>query len=144
MKVETILKAKGNRIVTVRPDAGMAQILEELKRHGIGAVVVSEDDRKVLGIVSERDIVRRLLIHGIDLLDMTARDLMTQPVHTCTPGDNLRYVMREMTQRRIRHMPVVDQGRLSGMVSIGDVLKNRLEELEMEADILRKVHVAGG
>lgn len=137
MKVETILKAKGNQVFTIPPDATIATVLHQLQANDVGALVVSADGRTIAGIVSERDISRCLLQYGSELLDKSAADVMTRHVHTCTPEDNIRHVMTVMTQRRIRHMPVIDAGRPCGMISIGDVLKNRLEEVEAETGILR-------
>jgi len=104
-----------------------------LKVEHIGAVVVSEDGARVLGILSERDIVHGLVAHGADVLDKHAADLMTREVTTCRRGDDLKRVMALMTRQRVRHLPVVEAGVLEGLVSIGDVVKKRLEETETEA-----------
>jgi CBS domain-containing protein len=132
-----MLAHKGSKVVTARPDATIATIIRILKLEKIGAIVVSKDGSRVDGIVSERDVVRGLVEHGGDLLDMPASAIMTHDVRTCGPGADLKEVMGEMTSSRIRHLPVVDQGKLVGIVSIGDVVKNRLEDLETETNVLR-------
>jgi CBS domain-containing protein len=99
--------------------------------------VVSEDGDHVVGIISERDVVRGLAEHGAELLDMKVADLMTKNVKTCSPEDDLKHVMTEMTRSRIRHLPVTEDGRMCGIVSIGDVVKTRLDELETETNVLR-------
>ncbi len=142
MDVASILKSKGKNVVTARPDAKIAEVVRKLKDGRIGALVVSEDDRKVLGIISERDIVGGLADHGRDLLDMKVDELMTREVFTCAPTDRISKLMAKMTQRRIRHLPVMENGALCGIVSIGDVVKIRLDEIESEASALRD-YVAG-
>jgi CBS domain-containing protein len=137
MNVETILRNKGNRVATIRPDATVAAAVDLLKRERIGAVVVSEDGERVDGILSERDIVIALAEHGEDLLSRPVDQIMTRTVITCDPGDSVGKLMAEMTNRRIRHFPVVADGRLCGIVSIGDLVKNRLDEVEFEANSLR-------
>ncbi|MEM7221396.1 MAG: CBS domain-containing protein [Pseudomonadota bacterium] len=140
MKVQDILRAKGdnaNRCATVQPDATVDTVSHRLKLEGCGALVVSSDGERVEGIVSERDIVRGLPEHGGRLLDMPVSDIMTREVQTCSPGDNVTEIMGEMTRRRIRHLPVTEDGKLSGIISIGDVVKNRLDELETETHVLR-------
>jgi len=124
-------------VVTARPDATVSTIIRILKLEGIGAIVISRDGTAVDGILSERDVVRGLVSHGAALLDMPAADIMTQQVRTCGPNANVKDVMSEMTRSRIRHLPVVEKGRLVGIVSIGDVVKNRLEDLETETNVLR-------
>ena len=142
MDVATILKSKGKNVVTARPDAKIAEVVRKLKDGRIGVLIISEDDRKVLGIISERDIVGGLADHGRDLLDMRVDELMTREVMTCAPTDRTSTLMAKMTQRRIRHLPVVENGALCGIVSIGDVVKIRLDEIESEASALRD-YVAG-
>ncbi|MDE2228412.1 MAG: CBS domain-containing protein [Alphaproteobacteria bacterium] len=138
MNVEAILKAKGRQVVTVAPDAAVADAVRLLRRMGIGALVVSADGQRLDGILSERDIVHALADRGTGLLDLRVSDLMTRRVVTCAPGDTIAELMAEMTRSRIRHLPVVDRGRLVGLVSIGDVVKNRLEEIESEATSMRQ------
>ncbi len=137
MDVAAILKSKGKNVVTARPDAKIAEITRILKDERIGAVVVSEDNIEVQGIISERDIVRGLADHGLDLLDMRVDKLMTREVFTCAPTDRTSQLMAKITERRIRHLPVIDSGVLCGIVSIGDVVKVRLDEIESEANALR-------
>ncbi len=137
MKVESILKSKGRDVQTVAPDLSLVMATHQLSSRGIGALVVSEDGRRVDGLLSEREVVRGLVKHGVGLLDLRVRDVMTQSVPVCTPQDTIRDVMAEMTRSRNRHLPVVDGGALCGLVSIGDVVKHRLEELELESLVLR-------
>ena len=137
MNVETILRNKGNRVATIRPGATVAQAIDTLNQERIGALVVSEDGNGVDGILSERDIVIGLAEHGADLLSRSVGDIMTRTVITCDPSDSVGTLMAEMTNRRIRHFPVVADGRLCGIVSIGDLVKSRLDEVEFEASSLR-------
>jgi CBS domain-containing protein len=143
MNVETILRGKGEWVATIRPDATIAEAVDLLNRERVGALVVSEDAAEVAGVLSERDIVRALGRHGEDLLSRPVDDIMTRDVITCEPADTVAELMSEMTNRRIRHLPVVVDGRLRGIVSIGDVVKNRLDEVEFEASSLRSF-IAGG
>ena len=137
MKVKMMLSTKGNKVVTARSDTTVETAIRMLKLEGIGALVVSDDGSKILGILSERDVVRALVDHGGDLLTMPVSKLMTRTVKTCSPDANIHELMSEMTHGRIRHLPVVEGGKLYGIISIGDVVKNRLEELEMETTVLR-------
>ena len=137
MNVETILRNKGTWVATIRPDATVAAAADLLNRERIGAIVVSEDGVGVDGILSERDIVIALAERGEDLLSRPVDRIMTRTVITCDPGDSVVGLMAEMTNRRIRHFPVVADGRLCGIVSIGDLVKNRLDEVEFEANSLR-------
>jgi CBS domain-containing protein len=137
MNVETILRNKGNWVATIRPDASLAEAVDILNKERIGAIVVSEDGRGVDGILSERDIVIALGQHGEDLLARPVGEIMTRNVVTCDPSDTVGELMAEMTSRRIRHFPVVADGRLHGIVSIGDLVKSRLDEVEFEANSLR-------
>jgi CBS domain-containing protein len=139
MKVASILKSKGSSVATTPPSTTIFTVTWDLKLKGIGALVVSDDDGDtVLGLISERDIVRGLTEHGPKLLALPVSRVMTSPVITCTPDDSITTVMGQMTRSRLRHIPVVDGGRLCGIVSIGDVVKHRLDELEMEGNILRE------
>ena len=137
MSVAMILKAKGTHVETTRPDTTLYTVVWELKLKGIGALVVTEDGATVLGMVSERDVVRGLAEHGTTLLSSSVSQLMTSPAVTCSPEESITTVMARMTHRRARHLPVVEGGRLCGIVSIGDVVKYRLDELELEANVLR-------
>jgi CBS domain-containing protein len=137
MNVEAILRAKGRSVATIRPDATVAAAVRELKTRGIGALLVSEDGKQLVGILSERDIVHALAEQGAGLLATTVDRLMTRKVITCLPEDTVSDLMGRMTQHRFRHLPVVKDGVLLGIVSIGDLVKNRIEEVEFEADSLR-------
>ncbi len=138
MNVETILKAKGRSVATIAPAETVRAAVELLRSKGIGALVVSGDGERVDGILSERDVVHALAERGAQLLDLPVSALMTRHVFTCKPGDGIAELMAEMTERRIRHLPVVENGRLAGIVSIGDVVKNRVDEVEAEASSLRQ------
>ena len=138
MNVEAILKAKGREVATVAPDAAVSEAVRLLHSRGIGALVVSADGNRLDGIVSERDLVHALAQRGASVLDQRVSELMTRRVVTCTPNDTIAELMAEMTRRRIRHLPVVDRGDLVGLVSIGDLVKNRLEEMEFETTSLRQ------
>jgi CBS domain-containing protein len=143
MNVATILKTKGSNVVTVAPGDTVAHALSVLEAHEIGAVVVSADRTRVEGILSERDIVRELARQGAAILDCKVGEMMTREVYVCEPDDTVAELMSQMTERRIRHLPVVVEGRLQGIISIGDVVKNRLGEVESEKDALREYIVRG-
>jgi CBS domain-containing protein len=137
MLVRNILDAKGNRVVSTQPEATIAATSRLLSEHRIGAVLVTDKSGNIAGVLSERDIVNGMSRHGAAITEHTVADLMTRNVHTCQPGDTIADVMAIMTERRIRHLPVLDDGRLAGMISIGDVVKYRLEEAKFEVDSLR-------
>ena len=137
MNVETILRTKGRAVATIRPDETIGAAVDALISRNIGALVVTEDGERVGGIISERDIVHALTNHGANLLSLKIAEVMTRRVITCEPSDTIEKLMAEMTNRRIRHFPVVQDGRLCGIVSIGDVVKYRLDEVEYEARSLR-------
>jgi CBS domain-containing protein len=143
MSVREILKAKGADVQTIGGDASVLAAVERLRDRTIGALVVSSDGKTIDGVFSERDVVKGLADHGDALLGMKVRDLMTTTVATCSPDDGVEKVMLEMTELRARHFPVVDGGRLVGIVSIGDVVKFRLEEVRLEKDVLRDTYIAG-
>jgi CBS domain-containing protein len=136
MRITDVLRRKGDLVVTIAPDDSVRTLLDALARHRVGALVVSRGDGSVDGIVSERDVVRRLQMLGADVLDLPVSSIMTTAVHTCSPDDSIADLMLLMTERRVRHVPVVVDGRLRGIVSIGDVVKNRIEELQSERDHL--------
>jgi CBS domain-containing protein len=138
MNVHTILRNKGKSVVTIHPDATIERAVGVLHQRGIGALVVSDDGENVAGILSERDIVEALGRHGTELLAVSVAEVMTCPVVTCEPEDSVAELMAEMTSRRIRHFPVVEDGRLIGIVSIGDLVKNRLDQIEYEAHSMRE------
>lgn len=137
-----MLKAKGDHVETSRPDESLPVALHKLTSLRIGALVVSRDGRRVDGVLSERDVVRGLNRHGGRLLELTVERVMSKSVPTCGPEDSVIKVMAEMTRTRHRHMPVVEDGSLVGIVSIGDAVKSRLDELELEAAVLRDMWIA--
>ncbi|GIH68330.1 CBS domain-containing protein [Sphaerimonospora thailandensis] len=136
MRIGTILKGKGTGVVTVSPQATVTELLARLAEFNVGAVVVSEDGETIAGIVSERDVVRRLHELGAAVLGQPVSTIMTSDVRSCTPDANVEELRRTMTDHRVRHVPVVRGGRLAGIVSIGDVVKSAIEELETEKDAL--------
>lgn len=137
MNVHSMLSQKGDKVVTARPDTTVIAASRLLKLERIGSVVISSDGVRVQGILSERDIVRGLVERGAELLELPVSEIMTRTVITCSPDDDIQDVMSKMTRGRIRHLPVVEDGRLRGIISIGDVVKNRLEDLETETSVLR-------
>ena len=142
MRIRDVLESKGaTSVVTIRPEATLAELIEVLTEHNFGALVVSDDGRHLAGIVSERDVVRRLR-EGPQALGVLVSDVMTTDVHVCEPKDSLNDLMRLMTTARVRHIPVVVDGELAGLVSIGDAVKARISELEFERDQLNQ-YVAG-
>ncbi len=142
MTVEAILRHKGHEVVCVPPHATMSEVSHTLADRRIGAVLVRESAGPILGIVSERDIVCRLATDGAACLDMAADQVMTRVLHTVAPGTSPDDAMGMMTANRVRHLPVLDHGALVGMISIGDVVKARLDEQLQEVDSL-KAYVAG-
>jgi CBS domain-containing protein len=142
MKVQDILSGKGNRVATMRPDASIDTVVHRLRLDRIGAVVVSTDGRTIEGILSARDIVYGLVEHGAALLAKTAADIMTHEVITCRVEDAIKDVMAKMTHSRVRHVPVLENGKLAGIVSIGDIVKHRLSDAELEAAVLREAYIA--
>jgi CBS domain-containing protein len=142
MKVASILRAKGLHVETVAPDALLRNVAWNLRSRAIGALVVVDDAGSILGLLSERDIVEALAEHGTDVLTLRAAQVMRRSIRTCTPEDSITSVMAQMTRYRIRHVVVVEQDRLHGIVSIGDVVKHRLDELELETNVLRETLIA--
>jgi CBS domain-containing protein len=138
MNVETILQTKGREVITVRPGESVASAAETLHRRAIGAALVLDESGAVAGVISERDIVRGLATRGGVVLGMKVAELMTSEVETCEPGDAVDHIMAVMTERRVRHLPVQRNGKLVGVISIGDVVKHRLAEIEGEAQSLRE------
>lgn len=137
MRIAEVIRRKGADVVTVTPETGVADLVALLAKHKIGALVVSPDGgTSVVGIVSERDVVRRLHTDGAAVLQRTVAEIMTVEVQTCVPEDELETLARRMTDLRVRHLPVVVDGHLEAIVSIGDVVKNRLDELQAERDQL--------
>ena len=142
MSVETILRSKGTDVATIRPDATVGKAVERLRAENIGALVVSEGAQDIKGIISERDVVLNLATRGAGLLECPVSEVMTSPVRTCRPEDEIGELMAIMTHFRIRHLPVEVEGKLAGIVSIGDVVKKRLEEVEFERDVMRDWYMA--
>ena len=137
MTVAAILAGKGRNVVTTSAATPVAEAVAMLAEHKIGALVVSEGAQRISGIVSERDIVRALAKGGAAIMDGPVSAIMTRDVVTCADGDSINDVMSEMTRGRFRHLPVVSNGRLSGIVSIGDVVKARMGQVEREAEDMR-------
>jgi CBS domain-containing protein len=143
MRVSTILSTKGATVATIAPEAAVSTALDALRRHGIGALVVSSDGQVIQGILSERDVVRRLAERGDAALHERVVDVMTVDVRTCSPDDDLETLARLMTEHRHRHLPVATDGHLVGIVSIGDVVKARLTQLEAETRQLQDYITTG-
>ncbi|MDX1482919.1 MAG: CBS domain-containing protein [Alphaproteobacteria bacterium] len=137
MYVESVLKSKGAQVVTAKPDASVEDVARLLDEAKIGAVVISADDVRVSGILSERDIVAAIAAKGPAALELPASALMTRDVVTCKPEDHIAELMVTMTEKRIRHLPVLIDGSLAGIISIGDVVRCRVQEIEAEAEALR-------
>jgi CBS domain-containing protein len=137
MQVHQILQSKGAGVFAVSADQTVAEAVRELNERRIGAVVVTAKDGRLIGILSERDIVRRLTDSESRVLGLPVKSLMTEKPVTCSPADSIERLMTLMTRHRVRHLPVVEDGKLAGLVSIGDVVKSRIEEVEQEAEALR-------
>lgn len=138
MSVKQILDVKGREVVTIRPDATIAEAAGLLAQHKIGAVVVTSLERRIAGILSERDIVRLMAGKGAEALGMPVSAAMTSKVQSCTETHTINQVMEIMTRGRFRHLPVAHDGRLDGLISIGDVVKARIGEVEREAEEIRQ------
>jgi CBS domain-containing protein len=138
MTVKAILSRKGSDVVTIAPTANLSEAVKLLAERRIGAVIVTGADNRVAGILSERDIVRALGERGADALGDNIAAVMTRKVTTCVEADTVSDIMERMTTGKFRHVPVVEQGRLAGVISIGDVVKFRVEEIERESDALRE------
>ncbi|MEZ5828689.1 MAG: CBS domain-containing protein [Hyphomicrobiales bacterium] len=143
MNVAAILKLKGREVVTASPDTPLLEIAKLLGKHRIGCIVIASSDGKVSGIVSERDIVREIARAGSAVLKDPVESCMTKAVISCRESDTMDRLMGEMTAHRFRHMPVMDRGRLIGLVSIGDVVRMRIAEAEMEAAAMREYIATG-
>lgn len=136
--ISVILERKGSDVITIRPDAMLLAAAEAMSKNNIGALVVSPDGQAVVGIVSERDLVRDLARLGTGAVKRTVADVMSSDVTTCAPDATVDELMETMTKRRIRHVPILNGDVLAGIVSIGDVVKMRLDELEVEKNSLEK------
>jgi len=141
MKVENILQSKGWAVETISGGASMTQAIRRLTTAGIGALVVSDDGETVDGVLSERDVVWALSRQGVSMLELNVAECMTRGGSMCTPETLLQDAMAEMTRRRQRHLPVLRDGKLCGLISLGDVVKNRLDELELETNVLRDAYI---
>ena len=137
MNVKAILEDKGRGVYTIGPNQTLTEAINELADNRIGALVVTNGDRKVIGILSERDIVRVLAKHGASALDQSVRQAMTAKVNICNENHTINQVMEIMTQGRFRHLPVEKNGQLDGIISIGDVVKKRIEEVERETEEIK-------
>ena len=137
MTVRSILSTKGSEVVTIEPNASLAVAAKQLAERKIGALVVTGAEQRVIGILSERDIVQALAAQGVAALERPLSEVMTRKVTTCSQADTISSVMERMTEGKFRHLPVVEQSRLIGIVSIGDVVKQRLSEMEHEQSALR-------
>ncbi len=135
MKIADILRAKGQHVVTIRPDQTVKDAVERLASHHIGALVV-EERLKPIGMFSERDLVNRLARSGVRTYDFQVRELMSSPLVTGSPDDTIEHALALMTERRVRHLPIVVGGDLAGLVSLGDLVKYRLDQKELEASVL--------
>jgi CBS domain-containing protein len=142
MKIADILTAKGGTVHSVRPWSTVAQVVDRLGELHIGALLVLDERGAMKGIVSERDIVRALGRHGSELLTMPVTAVLTSEVRTCSPQETVAVAMARMTAGRFRHLPVLDGAALVGMVSIGDLVKHRVREMELETGVLRDVVIA--
>lgn len=143
MQVQTILNAKGSEVTTVPPGSNVRDLATLLRENRIGAVVVSSNGSSIEGIVSERDIVRQLTDFGPKFLSVKVREIMTKDVLSCSPTDSVDNCMEMMTGRRIRHLPVAVAGKLTGLVSIGDIVKAKMDEIRLEAESLKQ-YIASG
>lgn len=137
MTVKAILSAKGSDVATIEPTATLSEAIKQLAHRRIGALVVTGAEGRVIGILSERDVVGALAAHGSSALDQPLAEAMTRKVFTCRPAETVVAIMTHMTKGKFRHVPVVDNDQLAGIVSIGDVVKLRLEELEHEQEAMR-------
>ena len=137
MSVAAILNEKGSAVITIEPDRTLAEAAALMASHRIGAAVVVDGRGRLLGVVSERDVVRALAETGAEAVALVVRTVMTRDVVTCGPGETINELMVRMTRGRFRHVPVMEDGRLVGIVSIGDVVKERVEEIEHESEALR-------
>ncbi len=141
MKVSSVLKSKGSDVHTIRPEETIQTVLRAFKEKNIGALVASDNYVEVQGMISERDIILGFAEYGADFLTKTVAEVM-QKAAVCSPDDDLELVMSRMTTRRVRHLAVADDGLLCGIISIGDVVKKQLSDLELETNVLRDAYRA--
>lgn len=139
MNIEAILAVKGREVKTVRPGTTVAEVARRMRQERIGAFVVSEDDKRILGIISDRGIMHAITDQGVSVMEQPIETIMAREVVTCRPNEPVGAIMGLMTERRIRHIPVVDgDGQMCGIISIGDVVKHRLDEVQREAEAMRE------
>lgn len=143
MSVAVMLARKGHDLITARPGDRMIEVCRLLETHGIGSIVITDKSGRLAGIVSERDFVRALAREGAGFLDQPVSAFMTSDVATCSPEDSVAEVMERMTEGKFRHLPVIEDGRLIGLVSIGDAVKHRIAEAEAESQAMREYIAAG-
>jgi len=137
MVADDILRRKGRDTITVAPDASLEEAADTLSEYNIGALVVTTDDGTVSGVLSERDVVQALSQRGADALTVPVREIVDGEPLTCTPEDDVKTLMERVTRRRARHLPVVQDGTVDGVISVGDLLKTRLQEMETEKKVLQ-------
>jgi|SRR5580700_5061827 CBS domain-containing protein len=141
MTIQNILDRKGTKVFTIRPTATVRNAADQMRERGVAALVV-ESGGAIMGIVSERDIVNAMSRFGEHALSMSVKEILTLAIVTVTPGDSIKRAMSLMTRHRVRQLPVIAEGRLAGIVSVGDVVKQRLDDLEAESNVLRDVYIA--
>jgi len=137
MVADDILRRKGRDTITVAPDASLKEAADTLSEYNIGALVVTAEDGTVAGVLSERDVVQALSDRGADAPTLTVREVVDGEALTCTPEDDVKALMKQVTRRRARHLPVVADGTVDGVISVGDLLKTRLQEMETEKKVLQ-------
>lgn len=143
MYVKNVLQRKGNEVISVTPEMSLQDTAKVLRENKIGAVLVCRENNSMCGVLSERDIVIAVAKQGGKVLDNKVSEFMTEGVYTCSPEDDMKAVMEQMTTRRIRHLPVVEEGNVVGMISIGDAVKQRMAETEAEAEALKAYITTG-
>jgi len=143
MNVNTILNVKGGDVITVSTSTPILEVTKTLAKFGIGSIVVTNDDGTLAGIVSERDVVRAIAHMGVDVTNDAVSEIMTENIITCDRNDSINKIMGIMTSKRFRHMPVVEEGKLKGIISIGDVVQQRIAEAELEANAMRSYIATG-
>jgi CBS domain-containing protein len=141
MTIQNILDRKGTKVFTIRPTATVRNAADQMRERGVAALVV-ESGGAIMGIVSERDIVNAMSRFGEHALSMSVKEILTLAIVTVTPGVSIKRAMSLMTRHRVRQLPVIAEGRLAGIVSVGDVVKQRLDDLEVESNVLRDVYIA--
>jgi CBS domain-containing protein len=141
MTIQNILDRKGSKVFTIRPTATVKNAVDQMRERGVAALVVKSGDA-IAGIVSERDVVSAISRFGEHALSMTVKDVLTLTIITIAPGDSIKRAMNLMTRHRVRQLPVIADGRLAGIVSVGDIVKQRLDDLETESNVLCDVYIA--